>query len=90
VSALQCSDELNMMVRGENYGYSLVSQGGHYFGASIPRHESNPSFQLSRLLVNGNKPAGLMICRDNKFADWTGDGFVGGWSFKEIVRVSLY
>ncbi|HCX09610.1 MAG TPA: glucose dehydrogenase, partial [Hyphomonas sp.] len=38
-------DELNLIVRSENYGYPEVSEGDHYSGKPIPTHESNPIFE---------------------------------------------
>ncbi|MEX1666560.1 PQQ-dependent sugar dehydrogenase [Zhongshania arctica] len=83
-------DELNLIERGENYGYPLVSQGAHYSGADIPNHESKPSFAApTAYWVPAISPAGFIIYRGTKFRDWTGDGFVGGLSSKALVRVSF-
>lgn len=83
-------DELNLIERGENYGYPLVSQGVHYSGADIPNHETNPSFSAPiSYWVPAISPAGFIIYKGNKFADWTGDGFIGGLSSKALVRVSF-
>lgn len=37
-------DELNKVVRGENYGYPIVSNGEHYDGRPIPDHSTRPEF----------------------------------------------
>ena len=83
-------DELNLIERGENYGYPLVSQGTHYSGADIPNHESKPSFAApTAYWVPAISPAGFIIYKGTKFRDWTGDGFIGGLSSKALVRVSF-
>lgn len=83
-------DELNLIERGENYGYPLVSQGTHYSGADIPNHESKPSFSApTAYWVPAISPAGFIIYKGTKFAGWTGDGFIGGLSSKALVRVSF-
>jgi glucose/arabinose dehydrogenase len=83
-------DELNLIERGGNYGYPLVSQGTHYSGADIPNHESRPSFSApTTYWVPAISPAGFIIYKGTKFADWTGDGFLGGLSSKALVRVSF-
>lgn len=83
-------DELNLIERGRNYGYPVVSQGEHYSGVDIPNHETNPVFMApSAYWVPAISPAGFMIYKGNKFADWTGDGFIGGLSSKALVRVSF-
>src|SRR5690606_710173 len=38
-------DELNLVVRGENYGYPIVSNGDHYDGRPIPNHDTRPEFR---------------------------------------------
>lgn len=35
-------DELNLIERGSNYGWPVVSQGDHYDGTPIPRHSTRP------------------------------------------------
>ena len=35
-------DELNLIERGENYGYPIVSNGNHYDGRDIPDHSTRP------------------------------------------------
>jgi len=37
-------DELNLVQRGGNYGYPLVSNGDHYDGRPIPNHDTRPEF----------------------------------------------
>ena len=39
----QGGDELNLVRRGANYGYPLVSNGSHYGGADIPDHDTRPT-----------------------------------------------
>lgn len=83
-------DELNLIVRAENYGYPVVSQGVHYSGVDIPNHETNPVFSApAAFWVPAISPAGFIIYKGDKFADWTGDGFIGGLSSEALVRVSF-
>lgn len=74
-------DELNLIERARNYGYPVVSQGVHYSGVDIPNHETNPVFMApATAWVPAISPAGFIIYKGDKFADWTGDGFIGGLS----------
>jgi glucose/arabinose dehydrogenase len=83
-------DELNLIERARNYGYPVVSQGVHYSGVDIPNHETNPVFMApATAWVPAISPAGFIIYKGDKFADWTGDGFIGGLSSKALVRVSF-
>jgi glucose/arabinose dehydrogenase len=83
-------DELNLIERARNYGYPVVSQGVHYSGVDIPNHETNPVFMApATAWVPAISPAGFIIYKGDKFADWTGDGFIGGLSSKALIRVSF-
>lgn len=83
-------DELNLIERGRNYGYPIVSQGVHYSDVDIPNHETNPVFMSpAAYWVPAISPAGFIIYKGDKFADWTGHGFIGGLSSKALVRVSF-
>jgi len=42
-------DELNLIERGANYGYPLVSNGDHYDGRPIPDHVTRPEFAAPKI-----------------------------------------
>ncbi len=55
-------DELNLIEKGANYGYPIVSNGDHYDGRDIPDHPTRPEFEAPKLFWNPViSPAGLMI-----------------------------
>lgn len=83
-------DELNLIVKGDNYGYPIVSNGDHYDGRNIPDHDTRPEFNAPEVTwVPAISPAGLMIYSGDAFADWKGDAFIGGLSAKALVRVEF-
>ncbi|GGW83129.1 PQQ-dependent sugar dehydrogenase [Alteromonas halophila] len=83
-------DELNIIERGRNYGYPMVSQGDHYSGVKIPNHEDYPVFKApEKAWVPAISPAGFIIYHGKKHSDWTGDGFIGGLSSQALVRVTF-
>ncbi|MDC8830239.1 PQQ-dependent sugar dehydrogenase [Alteromonas gilva] len=83
-------DELNIIERGRNYGYPMVSQGDHYSGVKIPNHEDYPVFKSPELAwVPAISPAGFIIYKGDLFSDWAGNGFIGGLSSKALVRVAF-
>jgi aldose sugar dehydrogenase len=83
-------DELNVIEKGANYGYPIVSNGDHYDGRDIPDHRTRPEFKAP--LVTWNpviSPAGFIIYSGKMFPDWTGNGFIGGLSSESLVRVEF-
>jgi glucose/arabinose dehydrogenase len=83
-------DELNVIERGANYGYPIVSNGDHYNGRDIPDHPTRPEFKAP--LVTWNpviSPAGFIIYNGNLFPAWQGNGFIGGVSSQSLVRVEF-
>ncbi|WP_298914680.1 PQQ-dependent sugar dehydrogenase [uncultured Algimonas sp.] len=81
-------DELNLIVRSENYGYPVVSNGDHYSGTEIPDHTSNPVFENPATWWDpAISPAGFVIYDGDLFPNFTGDGFIGGLSSQALVRV---
>ena len=83
-------DELNLVVRGSNYGYPEVSEGDHYGGQPIPDHGTRPEFAAPAVFwVPAISPAGLMIYSGDLVAGWKGDAFIGGLSSRSLVRVTF-
>jgi glucose/arabinose dehydrogenase len=83
-------DELNIIAKGANYGYPIVSNGDHYDGRNIPDHATRPEFTAP--LVSWTpviSPAGFIIYSGKAFPDWIGNGFIGGLSSQSLVRVEF-
>lgn len=86
----QGGDELNLIVRGANYGYPVVSNGDHYGGKPIPDHPTHPEFNAPAAFWNPViSPAGFIIYNGAMFPDWRGDGFIGGLSSQALIRVEF-
>jgi glucose/arabinose dehydrogenase len=45
-------DELNVIEKGQNYGYPIVSNGDHYDGRDIPDHSTRPEFRAPLVTWN--------------------------------------
>ncbi len=83
-------DELNLIERGANYGYPVVSNGNHYDGREIPDHATRPEFAAPKVSWTPViSPAGFIIYNGTQFPQWQGSGFIGGLSSKALVRVAF-
>jgi glucose/arabinose dehydrogenase len=83
-------DELNLIKKGENYGYPIVSNGDHYDGRPIPDHDTQPEFQAPKLSWTPViSPAGAVIYSGNLFPRWKGSMLLGALSGQALVRVAL-
>lgn len=83
-------DELNLIVRGENYGYPIVSNGDHYSGKEIPDHDTRPEFAAPVVWWTPViSPGGFMVYDGDLFADWHGNGFIAGLSSRSLVRIEF-
>ncbi|MGQ0799441.1 MAG: PQQ-dependent sugar dehydrogenase [Pseudomarimonas sp.] len=85
-------DEMNLIQRGANYGYPIVSNGNHYDGRDIPDHgtDADRGFVAPKITWTPViSPSSLIIYQGTLFPDWTGDAFIGGLSSMALVRVEF-
>jgi aldose sugar dehydrogenase len=86
----QGGDELNLVERGANYGYPIVSNGDHYDGKVIPDHPTRPEFDAPAVFWNPViSPSSLIFYSGTEFPQWRGDAFIGGLSSQSIVRIEF-
>jgi len=83
-------DELNLIERGSNYGYPLVSNGDHYDGKVIPDHATQPQYNAPEVSWTPViSPGGFIIYSGRQFPQWQGDGLIAALSGQALVRVEL-
>lgn len=83
-------DELNLVVRGRNYGWPLVSNGDHYDGRNIPDHSTNPNYEAPKITWTPViAPGDLIIYSGPEFPAWQGNGFVAGLAAQALVRIEF-
>ena len=83
-------DELNLIQKGKNYGWPLVSEGRHYSGIDIPDHNTRPEFEPPKAhWIPSIAPSSLVIYSGDVFPQWKGDAFIGGLVSRALIRVDL-
>jgi len=86
----QGGDELNLIVRGRNYGWPRVSYGSHYGGGPIPDEHASRGFEEPKLWWNpAISPGSLLIYTGDLFPRWKGDALIGALSGEAFLRVDI-
>ncbi|MCG2608000.1 PQQ-dependent sugar dehydrogenase [Acinetobacter sp. SM34] len=81
-------DELNLILKGENYGYPMVSNGDHYDGRDIPDHDTHPEFKAPEISWTPViSPSSLIFYSGSQFPAWKNKALIGGLSSKAIIVV---
>jgi glucose/arabinose dehydrogenase len=82
-------DELNLVEKGKNYGWPLVSYGVNYDDVPIPAPDTRP--ELAKPVLYWNPviaPGNLMFYRGTKsFPQWDGSGIVSGMASHTLTRI---
>lgn len=83
-------DEINLIKRGENYGYPVVSNGDHYDGKDIPDHPTHPEFAAPKLWWNPSiSPAGLVWYGGDVYPGWKNSLLLGALSGQGLIRTGI-
>ena len=83
-------DELNLVVKGANYGYPVVSEGDHYSGEEIPDHDTRPEFEAPKVAwVPTIAPAGMIFYTGDQFPQWQGSALIPGLASRSLIVVDI-
>jgi glucose/arabinose dehydrogenase len=84
-------DELNLIEKGKNYGWPLVTYGEEYSGAPIPGAVTSregfeqPVYYWDPVIA----PSGMQFYTGAAFPAWRGSLFIGGLIAKGLVRLVI-
>jgi len=84
-------DELNLIERGNNYGWPLVAYGIEYRGdpieGAVTQREGmvQPVYYWDPVIA----PSGAQFYSGDAFPDWQGNLFVGGMVDTRLVRLRI-
>jgi glucose/arabinose dehydrogenase len=83
-------DELNLVLRGRNYGWPVTSHGVHYDGRIITMEEERQGMEAPRFVwVPSIGTSGLIVYSGDQFPWWRGGAFAGGLVGERVARVTL-
>ena len=81
-------DEINLVERGANYGWPVISYGRHYSGLPIGEGTEQEGMEQPAFYWDPSiAPSGMMIYGGDMFPDWRGDIFVGSLKFGMVCRL---
>ncbi len=83
-------DEVNLVERGANYGYPIVSNGDHYDSKDIPDHPTRPEFAAPKLWWNPSvSPGGLAWYGGDLYPGWKNSLLMGALSGQGLIRMAI-
>ncbi|MDR9497763.1 MAG: PQQ-dependent sugar dehydrogenase [Hydrogenovibrio sp.] len=86
----QGGDEINVIEKGQNYGWPEVSQGKEYvLGTEIGVDYKAGMVDPVKVYTPSIAPSDLLIYRGQKLAAWQGDLFTGALALTHLNRVVL-
>jgi len=86
----QGGDEINIVQKGANYGWPIITYGINYSGTPITdKTEMEGMKQPIHYWVPSIAPSGMTFVTSDKYPDWKGNLLVGSLSFQYLERLEL-
>lgn len=83
-------DELNLVKKGANFGWPVITYGKNYDGSVITEETKMDGMEQPQTYwVPSIAPSSLMFVTSDKYPEWQGDALVGSLKFNYLVHVKL-
>jgi glucose/arabinose dehydrogenase len=86
----QGGDEINILKKGANYGWPVVTYGINYDGTTITTETQKPGIENPIYYwLPSIAPSGMAFVTSDKYPDWKGHLLVGSLKFQYLELVKL-
>ncbi len=83
-------DEVNIIRKGDNYGWPVISYGLNYDGTTFTQQTAQEGMeQPLHYWVPSIAPCGAAFVTGDRYPDWTGDFLVGSLRFEYLNRCQI-
>lgn len=83
-------DEVNIIEKGKNYGWPVITYGINYNGTVITDETSRPGMEQPETYWDPSiAPCGMAFVNSREYPQWDGDLLVGSLKFNYIVRCDI-
>ena len=83
-------DELNVVKKGKNFGWPIITYGINYSGTKITDETARPNMEQPLYYwVPSIAPSGLEIVTSEKYPEWKGNVLAGSLAFQYLERLVI-
>lgn len=83
-------DEINVIQKGKNYGWPIITYGINYSGTKITDETSRPGMEQPLYQWTPSiAPSGMAFVTSDKYPKWEGNLLVGSLAFQYLERLEI-